>query len=192
MGAGGTQKRELHFVLRYSNTLHGFDTIKEHVSILERRRRVWMGKFGLGISRHILEVAQQQIAEGIPTWVYLSGQGKTRFRGRLADIQGGGVKAELLSPDKRITPRYYSSKPCSVWFQLDAIEECVPKDLQILRLYNTPGFAPSFTSMRGLMYVTMSDGEAAISQPKKIPARIANGPGHAAAGIDSDFDELDW
>jgi len=132
---GSRQHLELHFVLRYSNELHGFDTIVEHREVIERCGKVWMGKFGLGVASSIADTAKQQVEAGVNTRVYLAGSGKTKLKG----IVGGGVRGQYPSPDPKLTPKYYSKRRCSVWFLLDRISKIGKGELDSLRLYKDPG-----------------------------------------------------
>jgi len=165
-----SEKREhdLHFVLRYSDELHGHDTIVEHRKILEKRGYVWMGKFGLGIAQTLVEKVNTQIESGSASYVYLSAYSKIKYRARVMRVVGGGVSARLACPEKGASPKYYASTPCSVWFKLSSISDSSQADVKNLRLYNSPGLAPAFTSMRGLVYVTeSSSGSRPMHREKK-------------------------
>jgi hypothetical protein len=155
MASGACVTRDLHFVLRYSDKLHGQDTIGEHVKVLKKRGYVWLGKFGLGIASNIVEKVNKQVAEGRLAYVYLSSNTKVRYRATILDVRGGGQYLRLPPPEQSATPSYYLKTPCSIWFKLGEIAECSCDELAMLRLYNSPGLAPAFTSMRGLVYVTL-------------------------------------
>ena len=131
-------KLEIHFVLRYSDLLKERDTIAEHEKVLKRCGRVWMGKFGMGVSPALIEKTVAQIGDGVPTWVYLSHHKSITRRARLTHIVGGGSRAMIMVPCASSTPRYYSKQACSVWFELASIEKCSPAEIASLRLYNDP------------------------------------------------------
>lgn len=190
---GATSKRVLHFVLRYNDKLHGFDTIAEHRQTLAKKGGVWMGKFGVGVALSIVDVAKKQVESGIDTWVYLTESGRTELRGRMTDIFGGGVSSHYRSPNPGLTPRYYSAKRCSVWFLLDQIKPIKKGELDSLRLYKEPGLAPMFTSMRGLMYVTVGTGGLSRTARARLGRSTPrNAPDSCLDSPDPIFDEMDW
>jgi hypothetical protein len=140
--------------LRYAQEMNGFDTIEEHQKILVEHDSVWFGKFGLGISQLIGRRAQEQIKSGLPTYVFLSAKSKVRFRARLGGIQGTGGPPGLLCPNADLSPLYYRRYQCTVWFLFVGLVAASREELRDYRLYNDPGLRPTFTTMRGMFYLT--------------------------------------
>lgn len=162
-------ERKIHFVLRYSDELHGHDTIQEHLKVLNECGHVWMGKFGLGIRSDLVGKINAQVQALSPTYLYLHSRSKIRFRCPLQEVVGGGVSARLPTPERSATPPYYEQRTCAVWFKISAIEDCSLDDIAAMRLYNDPSLTPTFVSMRGLFYVTLSfDGgdKSQTGQPR--------------------------
>ena len=145
----------LHFLLRFSDRLFGVDTYAEHKAVEARFGQVWWGKIGLGISRDVLRKAQEQISRGMPTYVYLATERRIRYRGRLLELLGGGIRSVVKPKDTSRIPKYYRRERCSVWFRLNGLRSIVAKELRHLVLYHDPHSIPQLGGMRGLIYVSM-------------------------------------
>lgn len=159
-------EKPLHFLLRYSDKITQVDTIAEHQHIENIYKEVWMGKFGLGIAKHIAEKALNNIKLNQICKIFLmNGCTYTHIANVddiLIDYEHG---LETRPSDLKLIPEYYRKKSCSVWFKLSSIKPFNDKDLVNIRLYNDPGSRPSNSGMRGLIYLTDTTFE---HHPKKV------------------------
>lgn len=145
----------LHFLLRYSDKISKVDTIAEHKSVLETESSVWMGKFGVGMGKKFADLAKEQIAQDLKTYLYLMNGCVYTHKATISDVRiGYSSKTGVLTSDNKLTPKYYQNTPCTVWFKLTSIEEITQNDIDNLWLFNSPGAHPSKAGMRGLIYLT--------------------------------------
>jgi len=150
--------KNLHFLLRYSDRLVGVDTIIEHQTIIDKNGYVWMGKFGVGVNKHFVTLAKQQLNNDQSCWLYLMQGSKITSKSNVVDlISANTSKGEILSCEPDLTPEYYRKKKCSVWFKLSSIEHADTSEIQNLWLFNNPSLHPSSAGMRGLIYLTYND-----------------------------------
>ena len=146
----------LHFILRYSDGLRSVDTLAEHNAIAVEHGYVWWGKFGVGIARSYVELANRQIAAGITTQVFLAATRKILHQAELLEVLGGGSRTKYRPKERSRIPKYYRSEECTLWFKLTRMGEVDVDDLRRLRQYNAPSFAPPINGMSGLLYVCMA------------------------------------
>lgn len=160
--------KNLHFLLRYSDSLSGADTIGEHQAVLTANGSVWMGKFGVGMGNRFVEIAKKQISSGEPCSLYLMHGCQYTFKANVIDIViGNGSKDLIPSKEPKLTPSYYRKRACSIWFKLDSITKIDMDELDNLWLYNDPSSHPSMRGMRGLIYLTYNDSPT-ITSTKKL------------------------
>jgi len=114
---------------------------------------VWWGKFGIGVSRSLVEAVKKQLKKNIPTYVYLVTGGSILYRARLSDLVGGGGDARYRAPEGSKVPAYYRDETCSIWFKLTGFKKVTIQEKMDLILYNEPAFKPQGSGMRGLVYV---------------------------------------
>jgi hypothetical protein len=145
----------IHFILRYSDGLRNVDTFGEHNAIALQHGYVWWGKFGVGIARSYVELANSQIAAGIPTYVFLATMGKVSYQAELLGVLGGGARTKYRPKEQSRIPKYYRSEECTVWFKLARMGDVDVDDLRRLRQYNSPAFAPPINGMSSVLYVCM-------------------------------------
>ncbi|ENI4301231.1 hypothetical protein ABXZ40_002138 [Vibrio cholerae] len=150
--------KNLHFLLRYSDTLSGADTIAEHSAVIEASGSVWMGKFGVGMKQSFVKTAKLQLERDEQCFLYLMHGSKFTCKASIIDIIAGSTsKTEISSKEPKLTPAYYRKKKCSIWFKLSVIEPIDETELKHLWLYNNPSSHPSSAGMRGLIYLTYND-----------------------------------
>ena len=128
-----------HFdvLMRYSGSLYGVgDPIAEHRRVLERRGRVWLGKFGKPLAISRIEVASARAARGDVVWLYLASSATGNWqvhRGRIAQMT-----RELPRGAKRDIPDYYVSKDLlnlvSTWTCLMDLQQLHPSVLAKLHV----------------------------------------------------------
>ncbi|EJG0966209.1 hypothetical protein WMQ40_00185 [Vibrio diabolicus] len=158
--------KNIHFLLRYSDTLSGADTIAEHQAVLSEYSAVWMGKFGIGMANRFAELAKQQIADGNKCSLYLMHGSKYTFKANIIDVVTGSDSIDkILTKSPKLTPSYYRKKPCSIWFKLNDISPIDMTELKNIWLYNDPASHPSARGMRGLIYLTYNDAPELNKKP---------------------------
>lgn len=127
----------------------------EHTAIINQHGAVWLGKFGLGMSKKFLNIAKQQLDNGNVCTLYLMRGSKFTHRANIIDLLCGNTsKSEIQTVEQHLTPTYYNKKKCAVWFKLSDIMPFSTEEKSTLWLYNTPGAHPSTVGMRGLIYLT--------------------------------------
>ncbi|WP_270688879.1 hypothetical protein [Aeromonas sp. D3] len=155
--------KNLHFLLRYSDKLVERDTIAEHQAVIVQNGHVWMGKFGVGVHQRFVEIAKKQINNGYPCLLYLMHGSEITSKANIVDlVSASSSKGEISSREPKLTPEYYRTKRCSIWFKLSNIEKVEVDELNNLWLFNNPSSHPSSAGMRGLIYLTYDD------QPKEV------------------------
>tara|TARA_Y100000034_G_C6732945_1_gene324827 strand:+ start:127 stop:660 length:534 start_codon:yes stop_codon:yes gene_type:complete len=151
--------KKIHFLLRYSDQLTGFDTLQEHTKIIDQFGAVLMGKIGMGMANDKAMLANTQISNGVACSLFLMSGSKITAKCNVVEVMSADhAKDKLFPNDKELIPRYYRSKGCSVWFKLTSLDkvDVLPDDL---RLYNDPALRPSSKGMRGMVYLTESQIE---------------------------------
>ncbi|WP_429046518.1 hypothetical protein [Aeromonas veronii] len=140
---------DVHFLLRYSDKITQVDTLQEHMNILDNAGRVIFGKFGIGISRKMVDMANSQIEKGVCTRLYL-------YRGKdcVGVFKLQSVRDKLKKNDGKYVPLYYRGSLCSAWFYIESAISFDDGALSELRLFNNPMLKPQLSGMRSLIYVT--------------------------------------
>lgn len=145
--------KPLHFMLRYSDKITRVDTIKEHLNVVKTRHTAWMGKFGVGCSSKVIDIANDQIKSGIPLYIYLVNGCNFTFRADVIAVVGFSGEGGRC-PDPSLVPAYYKNNKCKVWFHVKNFEKPEQNEIRALRLYKSPLSAPQMSGMRGLIYLT--------------------------------------
>jgi hypothetical protein len=117
--------KTFHLVVRFSDSLFGItDVIKKHNDIVAKHSYVWFGKMGSTVSLSRMEMLNQQVSKGIPTYVYLvTGNRKksTAYRANLLFIT-----RELAPKEQKRMPKYYSDNDLvhymKAWLKMGEIE----------------------------------------------------------------------
>ncbi len=151
--------RNIQFLLRYSDKITKVDTIAEHEKVLNSQGNVWMGKFGVGMSKRLFNIAEQQLKSGNDLYLYLMKGSNYTHKAKVTDIlMGKDSRVEISSKNKAHTPSYYREQRCTIWFELSSIEAIDEGELEHLWLFNAPNSHPSKGGMRGLIYLTYRVG----------------------------------
>ncbi len=167
-------EKQLHFMLRYSDKITSVDTIAEHIKILNQHDSVWMGKFGVGCSQQIIELANNQINNGHVVRIYLVNGCKFTHSADVIEMIGVGGDGGR-SPDVSRVPEYYRNTKCKVWFHIKNIEKPIKSEIQSLRLFKSPMSFPQMSGMRGLIYLTDDAFEKEYknsSKAKNLPSQL--------------------
>ncbi|MDM5070065.1 hypothetical protein OB952_22310 [Aeromonas salmonicida] len=149
----------LHFLLRYSDKITQVDTLQEHMEILKGTGKVIFGKFGIGVSNRVIDIATSQIENGICTLLHL-------YRGKncVGVFKLFAIKRKLRKNDERYVPYYYKDGLCSVWFYISDALDFDNYSLGKLRLYNNPTLKPQLSGMRSLIYVTIESDNGGVER----------------------------
>jgi len=129
----------LHLVIRFSDTMFGVgDVVARHNEIVAAHGAVWFGKLGQTISASRMEMLNQQIAKGTPTWLYLvKGNRKksTAYRAALQQI------SREMPTDAALIPAYYAEKDLlqfmKVWLKIGQIESIEMSEMDKLKAMNS-------------------------------------------------------
>lgn len=117
-------KPGLHVAVRYADLfVGGTNTIAEHRKTLAEHGNVWFGKIGRGLGNSTIEALNTQIAESVPTYLYLvtrKDQGYLTFRGRIRRVQ-----TRKPSDYQDAIPTYYDQRELTprmgLWALLDTL-----------------------------------------------------------------------
>ncbi|HLP80492.1 MAG TPA: hypothetical protein VK141_00695 [Nitrosomonas sp.] len=117
--------KTFHLVVRFSDNLFGIsDVIAKHNDVVSKYGYVWFGKMGSTLSISRMEMLNEQVSKGIPTFVYLvKGNRKksTAYRANLLFIT-----REFSSKEVKRTPKYYSENELvqymKAWIKIGEIE----------------------------------------------------------------------
>jgi hypothetical protein len=122
-----------HILYRY-NYARNPTTIRDHVEILNKKREVWWGVFGKGISDSKTKDARNQIFTGVETKVILSASNMNSRTFHVANLKDIVTKKEPWFPsnESELIPAYYRGNEILTWLKFDSIEEA---DETILQQY---------------------------------------------------------
>lgn len=98
----------VHLLVRYREPAPRIDTIREHEKLLDVHGAVWFGKFGKAVGGGSLDRLQDQVARGVPTFLYLTTRAAD---GRLVVHRGVAEQFRASAPpaeDSALIPTYYS------------------------------------------------------------------------------------
>lgn len=140
----------LHFVLRASGGFRSTDTYEEHDRILQDLGSVWIGKWGAAVGPWAVEIAREQLAAGVPTFLYLRIDPRTAYKGVLKEMSGPG-----LAPDMKRVPEYYRDERCGLWFLVDRWAPLDEVEVDRLRNYTEQEARPVYSRQGGLFFVTL-------------------------------------
>jgi hypothetical protein len=111
--------------------------IAEHEEVVRRRKLVWFGVRGAGLSTPRYSLLRNQIEGKIPTYLYVlqgEGAGFIVFRARIRKISAALDQEELVS-----VPEYYTKtemiRRASGWICVEHFEEIEEEALESLPLY---------------------------------------------------------
>ncbi len=129
------QERPLHLIVRFADSLFDVgDVVARHNEIVEKEGSVWFGKMGQTISQIRIDKLNQQIAQDIPTYLYLvKGNRKksTPYQAPLLSI------SRELPTDQALIPPYYTEKDIlqfmKVFMKVGKITKIEMKDLNKLQ-----------------------------------------------------------
>jgi hypothetical protein len=140
--------------MKYSDLLRGTNTVEEHMRVAKALGYTWWGKFGLGASKQVIEIARKQLKRGEAVYVYLVSGSRYRYQARLLDIRGESSGFAFASPEPHATPAYYRGEKCRLWMKLAQFQEFDQQIAGDFRLYYDSTSRPSLKSSRGLLYIT--------------------------------------
>lgn len=102
------QEKTLHLIVRFADSLFDVgDVVAHHNKVVEKQGSVWFGKMGQAISQLRIDKLNQQIQQGIPTYLYLvKGNRKksTPYQSLLLSI------SREMPKDQDLIPPYYVEK----------------------------------------------------------------------------------
>jgi len=130
-------KTAIHLLVRFSDSLlRDRDTISEHNHVIKREGAVWFGKMGATVAQRHIDVLNNQVQEGVPTFVYLvkgNRRKSTIYRGSLAV-----ASKSLPKEEKHLIPTYYADldipKYVRFWVKLTEIVPIEFSDLQKMQV----------------------------------------------------------
>lgn len=126
----------LHLVIRFSDTMFDVgDVISNHNEIVKKHGAVWFGKLGgtLGLPR--IELLNKQIAQKIPTFIYLVKGNRKKSTPYKASVLA--ISRDFPKKEKTLIPPYYVEKKLlklmNAWVKIGHIEQVEMTDLKNLK-----------------------------------------------------------
>jgi MoxR-like ATPase len=123
---GRNTQEPIHLVLKWSSSIEP-RTIDHHREVANTEGSVWWGRQskpdGRGIASQWVERLRQQLADGIPTFVFLHGQSTWKTELHEVEIDRDNVDPELV-------PSYYQPDTHhSLWVRVSDFEQIEPEQL---------------------------------------------------------------
>ena len=130
----------LHLVIRFSDTMFEVgDVISLHNQIVDEHGAVWFGKLGGTLSLSRIEMLNKQIAQKIPTYIYLVKGNRKKSTPYKAGIVA--VSRDFPKKEKALIPPYYVEKKLlkfmNAWVKIGHIEQVEMADLKNLKTINS-------------------------------------------------------
>ena len=129
--------KPVHLLIRFSNSLlKTGDTIDEHNKVVEQKGAVWFGKMGSTVSQKHIDVLNEQIEKGVPTYLYLVKGNRRKSTFYKAEL----IYASKSLPDeeKDLVPTYYQEldipRFVKFWAKIGTITPADPADLRQLKV----------------------------------------------------------
>jgi hypothetical protein len=128
-----------HLVVRFSDTMFSVgDVIALHNSVVAEHSAVWFGKLGQTLSQERIDMLNQQVEKGIPTFLYLvkgNRRKSTAYRASLVQISRETPK------EKKLIPAYYAEKDLlqymKAWMKIGEIEAIEMSEMDKLKTINS-------------------------------------------------------
>jgi hypothetical protein len=116
--------KSFHLAVRFSDNLFSVGEVTEkHNEVVSKFGYVWFGKFGNTISESRIEMLNQQITKGIPTYIYLVKGNRKKSTFYQADLLG--IARQLPNGEEKCFPEYYAQhdlvKFIKTWFKISQI-----------------------------------------------------------------------
>lgn len=127
----------LHLVIRFSDTMFDVgDVVSIHNEVVRKHKAVWFGKLGGTISFSRIETLNKQIAQKMPTFVYLVKGNRKKSTPYKAQIFM--ITRDFPEKENDLIPSYYAEKEIlkymTVWIKIGHIEKI---DMTELKNYKT-------------------------------------------------------
>lgn len=149
----------IHIIIRYAD--REVETISAHEGLIDKHGAVWLGKIGKPLAQPKINIMNKQIANDIPTFVYLVqkvGQRYETHKGTIDEI------TRELPTQKNLIPRYYEQQNIlqyvSLWLKISKLTKLDKNGLMRLKVANTGTAVPDAlsTSMAGFFVVKEGRG----------------------------------
>lgn len=116
--------KTLHLVVRFSDTMFGVgDVVALHNEVVSAHGAVWFGKLGSTFSQARIDMLNDQISKGMPTYLYLvkgNRRKSTAYQARLISV------TRDLPKENALIPAYYAEKDLvqhmKAWMKIGQIE----------------------------------------------------------------------
>ncbi len=124
--------KTFHLVVRFSDSLFGVgNVVAKHNDVVGKHGAVWFGKLGSPFSFSRIELLNTQIAESVPTFLYLV-QGNWK-KPSVCRAELLAVTRELPAKERKLVPAYYSKlgllEYMRAWMK---VGEIVPVETSVL------------------------------------------------------------
>jgi hypothetical protein len=149
--------KPLHILMRFSDKFGpAVGTIKAHQDMIVSKGTVWLAKGGRPLARKHIATINQQLKNGIPTYLYLVQRVRDKYDLYCAHVLL--MAREFPIAEKFLVPPYYTGNfllDANLWVKLSVIEPSPTNELEKLVLQNTatPAKSSLMYSMAGLFLV---------------------------------------
>lgn len=129
-----------HLVVRFSDNLFGVgDVVAKHNEVVLRNGYVWFGKMGSTLSVNRIEMLNLQIAQNIPTFIYLVKGNRKKSTAYQAPLIG--LAKQLSESETNKIPEYYAEKELvqymKAWFKIGEIKPVEMSTMSNMRTLNS-------------------------------------------------------
>jgi hypothetical protein len=134
------ETKPLHLVIRFSDNMFSVgDVVQKHNEIVDKHGAVWFGKLGGTLSLSRIELLNKQIAQKMPTFVYLVKGNRRKSTPFKASILA--ISRDLPKKEKELIPPYYGEKKLlkfmNAWVKIGRIEQVEMSTLKNLKTINS-------------------------------------------------------
>lgn len=142
------------FIQKEQNFTEEFDTIDEHLDIINKNGFVWWGKFGRKLGQQKVDSVLTNLSRNLNVFLYLFSEDKC-FKAKLSFITN-----DISNVNVDFIPNYYREtidKNCGTYFKITEIKEAdYSFNLQNLELLSNPkkgSLMKGFTSQQSYFFV---------------------------------------
>lgn len=133
------ERRPIHLLMRFSDKLFSqIKVIEAHQDVIGKHGIVWMGKIGKTLGHLKVAIANEQIKNGLPTFVFLVQYTSGAYEFHKATLLE--VTHRLPPGVSKFVPHYYFDhgidKIATLWLKLSKIEPIGPR-LKNLRIQSS-------------------------------------------------------
>lgn len=159
----------IHIALRFSDAMFDVgDVLAQHQAVLDEHGAVWFGKFGKALADANIRQINQQVQEGVPTFLYLIQRVQLPNKRRGYEVYKARVvtmESEAPAVDDPLVPSYYDERELrgviSLWTKVSSLHHVSPEVLARLRVRRSHGRLGEVLKVSvAAMFIVVDEGRA--------------------------------